>query len=374
MKKSRLIYGCGADSFYATKMEVPDPYVWVQDSFGKTHAMFNVLEVDRGRKQAQVDKVHSNQDIAENLKDATTAKTIAYLIKDVCNGNPDVVEVPSTFPAGVMLDLQKEGLKIEPAKSFFFPERAIKTIEEIKAVEHAQAMNQKGFELAFSILRECEIAADKILKWRGEILTSEIIQGQMNAEIVRHGGVAFNGGPIVAAAEQGADPHERGHGPIKAEELIVIDSFPQVGAYNGDLTRTVLVGEPQSWQVDMYEAVLASQQASLDMVSPKVTGVAVYEKSMQVLKEHGFETGVDEQGRQFGYFHGLGHALGLEVHDDGPGLSLRNNDMLQENMVVTVEPGLYYPEKGGVRIEDIVTVTADGCRNLTTLDKFLTIK
>lgn len=376
MKKAKLIHGCGSDSYYAIKMEVPDPYTWYQDTKGETHVILSALEVGRGRKNAKVDHVHALSDLmaaAPKGSDGRSAPAdviAAFIQKDA----PDVVEVPSDFPAGLFAALKDAGIPVEPVKGFIFPERAVKTAEEIEKIRTAQNLNQKGFERAFAILAEAVIEADNSLSWNGTPLTSEILRGEMNAELAKYGSIPMEGGPIVACGAQGADPHERGHGVLYAHEFIIIDSFPRSdNFYYGDLTRTVLKGTPTQWHLDVYEAVLAAQQRGLDEIKAGAIVADVHNAVDMEMQKRGFDTGTDPNGTPYGFFHSTGHALGLDVHDKGPGVHKNRDTAFDENEVVTVEPGLYYPGKGGARIEDIVAVTADGVDNLTTLPKELVI-
>ncbi|MFT7145011.1 MAG: Xaa-Pro aminopeptidase [Alphaproteobacteria bacterium] len=376
MTQAKLIYGCGADSFYATKLEMHDDYIWFMDEKGETHILLNALEIGRGKKVAKVDHVHAITDIIAAMESAGHTD---FALKDIVtyfvnSYGVDTVEVPKNFPAGAMVDLQSKGLKINVKQTTFFESRIIKTAEEIEKIRTCQQINEQAFARAFEVLQAASINKDLSLSWQGNPLTSEIIQGLMNSKNAEQGCIGFNGGPIVACGAQAADPHNRGTGLLYANEFIIIDSFPHGrNAYNGDLTRTVLKGEASDWHLDLYNAVKTAQQMGLDTAKAGVTGAEVHKVVDDVLIQAGFKTGTDENGDSFGFFHGTGHALGLEVHDDGPGVSPRNKNALLENMVVTIEPGLYYPGKGGARIEDIVAITKDGVDNLTTLPKKLLV-
>lgn len=378
MKNAKIIYGCNADSFYASRLEMHDPYLWFQDNDGKSHILLSALEVERGRKNAKVDNVIAMDDIRTEMLDTgiTPAGMGSYIEFTLKKYGIETLETPRDFPARLCLDLQKAGFELNPVNGFFWPERAIKTKDEIEAIRTTQAINQKAFEHAFNIFDEATIGKDNVLMYKGEVLTSEFIQGQMNSLNAANGCTSFNGGPIVACGEQGADPHQRGFGPLYAHQFIIIDSFPLgKNHYNGDLTRTVLKGEPTEWHTKVYEAVLKAQQVGCGTAKAGTPGPDVHKAVNESLVNDGFDTGTDEQGRPYGFFHSTGHALGLDVHDDGPGVGRAGADAtLQENMVVTIEPGLYYPEKGGVRIEDIVAITKDGIDNLTTLTKEWVIK
>ena len=372
---AKLIYGCGPNSFYATKIEVSDPYVWLQDESGESHVLLNELEIGHAKRDSVVKHVHPLRTFIAAAQEQGNAPTMPHIIQAfLAHLNIKAVDVPSDFPAGLMVNLQALGITVTPVTGSFFPERAVKTADEIEKVRLSQAVNEQAFLRAFDVFKQAKIEADNTLSYNGKPLTSEIVQGLMNARAAELGAKDFNGGPIVAGGALSADPHERGKGVLKAGELIIIDSFPRSdNGYNGDLTRTIVKGEANAWQAAVYASVKKAQQLALDMVSPHVTGAEVHAAVAKSMADDGFETGVDENGNAYGFFHGTGHALGVEVHDDGPGVSPRNPNNFEVGMVVTIEPGLYYPGKGGVRIEDIVTVTKDGCKNLTTLPKTLEV-
>ena len=168
-------------------------------------------------------------------------------------------------------------------------------------------------------------------------------------------------GSIVAGGRQAADPHEAGRGPLRAGEWIVADVFPRMLAtgYWGDMTRTFLHGRPTAAQRRMYEAVAEAQRLALSLVRPGAKGKDVHRAVTDFFARRGWKTGTGPDGRAHGFFHGLGHGVGLEIHEE-PRLSPSGGE-LAPGMVVSVEPGLYYPEIGGVRIEDLVVVTETGC-------------
>ncbi|NBV54428.1 MAG: aminopeptidase P family protein [Proteobacteria bacterium] len=260
----------------------------------------------------------------------------------------------------------------------FFAARSIKTADEIKKLAAAQRANEQGMEHAFGILRACKIGKDKRLRWQGSVLTSEALGQEMNAFLLRQGCMGFNGGPIVGCGVYGAMPHG-GHGPLRPHELIVIDSFPtHRNGYCGDLTRTVVKGKPTDWQRMVYGTVLEAQKLALGLIKPGVNGAEIHRAVGRFFERAGFPAGADSKGRPQGFFHGLGHAVGLEVHDMGAGMG-GADAVLRVGSVTSVEPGLYYPSTttlngvkggpGGCRIEDVVVVTATGYKNLTKLDK-----
>ena len=177
----------------------------------------------------------------------------------------------------------------------------------------------------------------------------------------------------MAGGPQAADPHERGHGPLKAGESIIVDIFPVdlSTRYYSDMTRTFVKGEPNDGLQEMYDAVLESQEAALSMIRAGVNGRDVHRKVAEVLHEAGYKTNVhdQEEGKPLteGFFHGTGHGVGLELHE-APRVSLADEELIPGD-VISVEPGVYDPNVGGVRIEDLVVVTEEGCRNLTKFPK-----
>ncbi|HEX3562694.1 MAG TPA: M24 family metallopeptidase, partial [Solirubrobacterales bacterium] len=170
--------------------------------------------------------------------------------------------------------------------------------------------------------------------------------------------------PIVAAGENGALPHaEPGDREIGAGELLVFDMGALLDGYCSDCTRTFATGDPGDEAREVYELVQRAQAASLEAVRPEATGKEVDAVAREIISEAG-------HGDRFG--HGLGHGVGLEVHE-GPRLATTSEDDLSEGNVVTVEPGVYLPGRFGVRIEDLVVVSGDGYRNLSGLPKDLQI-
>jgi Xaa-Pro aminopeptidase len=166
-------------------------------------------------------------------------------------------------------------------------------------------------------------------------------------------------------------PEHHGTGIILAKTPLVIDVFPRVDAtgYCGDLTRTVSKGQPDALVARAHQAVAEAQTAAIAAVGPGVMAKDIHAAAVVVLEKHGFKTDA-AASPPYGFFHGLGHGLGLDVHEL-PRLNASTEEALAPGNVVTIEPGLYYPQWGGVRIEDVVVVTEDGCRNLTEADKDL---
>jgi len=222
---------------------------------------------------------------------------------------------------------------------------------------------------AIELLRQARSDSDGILYLRGQPLTAEALRGEIAAAIARLGGTAAH--TIAAPGAQGADPHLVGTGPIRRNEPIVIDIFPRIDAtgYFGDLTRTVVKGQAPAIVRRAYDAVAAAQTAALSMVAAGVEASEVNAAAATALETAGFATDCAADP-PYGFIHGLGHGLGLEIHE-GPRVNSRAELPLEVGNVITIEPGLYYPEWGGVRLEDVVVVRENDCENLTAAPRIL---
>jgi len=181
-------------------------------------------------------------------------------------------------------------------------------------------------------------------------------------------------GTICAGGSQSACPHDAGSGVLYAGTPIVMDVFPRsmTSGYWGDLTRTMVKGRAPEVVKRAYHAVLEAREHAKTLIRPGAVPEEIHNAAAAMLEKRGFLTGRNDVG-DFGFFHGLGHGVGLEIHE-APRLSLRNRTPLKGGEIVTVEPGLYYPEWGGIRLEDMVYVEPSGaCRCLTQVEDFLEI-
>jgi len=181
-------------------------------------------------------------------------------------------------------------------------------------------------------------------------------------------------GHIVAGGPVSAKPHERGSGPLLPGQPLVIDIYPRskTTGYWADMSRTVCIGEPPAELQQMYDTVLAAQELAISMVAPGVAGRDLHQAVVDHFTQAGYET--SGQGTEFryaeGFVHAIGHGVDTDIHA-APHLNTRSDEVLQVGDVITIEPGLYYSDIGGVRLEDLVLVTTSGYLNLTTFPKQL---
>jgi Xaa-Pro aminopeptidase len=232
-------------------------------------------------------------------------------------------------------------------------------------------MAEAGMGEAIRVLRSAKIGRDRRLTYRNAPLTSEKLRAAIDSAIVQEGGLASH--TIVAGGKQGCDPHEPGHGPLRAHEPIILDIFPrsQATGYFGDITRTVVRGCASEAIRKLYDTVFQGQQAAFEKMRAGVPTADVHRTVQELFGRLGYKTG-KHNGRMQGFFHGTGHGLGLEIHEV-PRTGPNSPGVLKRGQVVTVEPGLYYPELGGVRLEDVALVTRRSPRNLTRFEKVFEI-
>lgn len=281
------------------------------------------------------------------------------------------VEVTSDFPIGIADLLRREKIEVKILTEKGLPRREIKTPDEIIAVQQSQRAAVAAMKAAIQQIASSEISKDGILMQGKTILTSEKVRATICHTLLDHDCVAEE--TIVAGGSLSADPHERGSGPLYAGQPIVLDIFPRSGktGYWGDITRTVCRGPAPVALKKQYNAVKSAQAAQLKAVKSGVWGDTIHKIGTDVMEARGFKTGVVDDVPQ-GFIHGTGHGVGLEIHE-APRVSSVNHQKLRAGHIITIEPGLYYPTIGGVRIEDTIVVTKDGYKMLAPCVKRLEV-
>ena len=355
--------GHDADMLYATRFYADDPFVW-WEARGKTHIALSPLEIDRAKPVARVSQVHAVGEFS--AKDTSPAGVIAglaakYRIKSFL--------VPGQFPAGLLEKLRSGGLKITVSDKPFFPERGQKSEQEVRALTIALRVAETGLRRGIDVLKASKPDKRGFLKWSGTLLTSERLRAEMDSSVLHAGGSPAN--TIVAGGLQGCDPHERGHGPLRANEAIVLDIFPRHASnfYYGDLTRTVVRGRASEALKRQYATVQEGKRWVMKQMRAGADGTALQKELIERFRTAGYPT-EQRKGRWVGMFHGVGHGLGLDLHE-APRFGAGK---LFAGLSITVEPGLYYPGVGGVRIEDVVIVGKTGVRNLTKFEEELELR
>ncbi len=352
----------------------PDPFLFLERGAERI-LVASALEAGRARKESRATAVRELNEFgfeelvssgfpAESAKAEVAARFLVGL-------GVGAVAVPRDFPVFLADFLRERGVVVRVATGLEARRRR-KRDDEIAAIEEAQRAAEAAFDRAVAALRVAAVAADRTLVLAP--LTAERLVSIIETTFLERG--CRGDGTIAARGTQAADPHAVGTGTYRAGEAIVMDLFPQHRRtrYFSDMSRTVCRGEPPAEIVRMYGAVLGAQEAGIAAIRPGVTGRTVHEAVEDSLYDAGYAT-LREGQRRDGvarFIHGTGHGLGLAIHEE-PSLGRAGNEPLEVGDVVTVEPGLYDPRIGGVRLEDVVVVTADGCHNLTRTEKKLAL-
>ncbi len=361
-----------ANMLYATGLFVPDPFIYLQTG-GRPLIVMSDLEIDRARAQAPHCRVASLGKFQQKLRDQGIPRPgPAQVVRQILREKGiHHVTVPDNFPLGLARDLEKLGITVKARPGNFFPEREIKSADEVRKISAALVMAEVGMAEGMEVLRRSKIGRDRKLLYHNVPLTSEKLRAVIDCAILQACGLAAN--TIVAGGRQACDPHERGYGPLRAHEPIIIDIFPrsQKTGYFGDITRTVVRGRASDAVARLYDTVLRGQTIAFRKIRAGTPTGDVHRAVQEFFAQQGYKTR-RRNGRMEGFFHGTGHGLGLEIHES-PRLGTNSTGKLRPGHVVTVEPGLYYPEIGGVRLEDVALVTGNGARNLTRFEKVLEI-
>ncbi|MDQ6964189.1 MAG: Xaa-Pro peptidase family protein [Mariprofundales bacterium] len=363
-----------ADMLYVSAIFIPDAWIAISIE-DRWHGILSPLEFNRAQKMSRLHKVWLDSEWQQRAherygKGSGLAGTAAAFLDA---HHIDSVEVPRNFSHAIACQLQQYGIAVTPSAGEFLPQRACKRDDEIAELATAERLTARSMKQALNFLADCSIGEDGILRHRDfghKKLRVQVLRSVIEQWLIGHGAIPSH--TIVACGRQGADPHNEGSGWLHGNRPIIIDIFPRLtrSGYWGDMTRTVVKGRATPQVRAMHKAVADAQKCGLNAIRHGVAASHIHNTVRNRLKQHGFFTGV-RGGKQVGFFHGTGHGVGLEVHEP-PRLSSADN-LLQSGEVVTVEPGLYYPAIGGVRIEDMVVVTVDGCRNLTNFHRRLEI-
>jgi Xaa-Pro aminopeptidase len=297
----------------------------------------------------------------DNQQDGTTPITRAIEAIDELTAATRIL-LPSHVSYRVISRL-KDNFEVYTTNTDFG--RAQKTSKERTQIEGVQTAAQHGMARAEAILAETTVQQDALL-WKGEALTTERLRREVNAVLAKQG-VQDAGNTVIGAGRSCSDLHFTDNDEIHAGETVLLDISPRSkSGYYADLTRTFVVGEIDTWTRNAYDAVRDAQDAALSALDngEGTEAQTVHQAVSAVLSDHGFAVG----NVSVGMYHGTGHGVGLSLHE-APSLS--SEQPLKAGHVITVEPGVYDPEKGGVRIEDMIIVTQSGYENLTDYPRHL---
>jgi Xaa-Pro aminopeptidase len=270
---------------------------------------------------------------------------------------------------------RKAGITIECDPERWVIERRQKSAAEIEHLREAQRITEGAIQFACEMIASASARADGVLLHEGSPLTSERVRTAVDHWLLDHGFV--NPTAIIAGGPEAADCHFYGFGELRTSEPVIVDIFPRCKKtrYNGDCTRTVVHGDIPDEVKRMHAAVRSAKRAAEQTIKVGATGEAVHRATMQAMVDAGYAFGLPTADAPLSYCamtHGTGHGIGLDVHEP-PLLDIKGPALLAGE-ALTVEPGLYRRDLGGVRIEDMVIVTENGCDNLNNLSDELSWK
>ncbi|MBN2488469.1 MAG: aminopeptidase P family protein [Methanosarcinaceae archaeon] len=357
-----------SDMYYSTHFFASDSFSYLQTKNKKEILLVTEMERGRAEIESRISDIRTMQDYDYRSKiKARGDHALAYsdcLAELLQKEGVRKISVPRSFPLFTAQSLKEEGFSVMPIKSPFKEMRTRKDETEIEKIEHVQEACEHAMGSAVEMISNA-IVQDGALYHRGYELTSEIVREAIDHKLLDFGCDAED--TIVACGKGSSNPHWAGEGVLSAREPIVIDIFPRSkkNRYFADMSRTVLKGEPSEELANMYDAVLAAQNAAFEHIKPGISCSEVHNAVCDVFEGKGYKTIRDDA--KVGFIHTTGHGVGLDIHEL-PGVG-DNDTVLEKGNVITVEPGLYYPELGGIRIEDMVVVTDNGYENLTKFEK-----
>jgi Xaa-Pro aminopeptidase len=367
-----------ANMYYLTKFFAPDPFILLKRADKQSTILVNPMEYLRAKKESIVKDVRSYADYnffnivkAAKQPQVGVMKFIATVVEKEI-GKKTLIAVPQSFPALLLDSLRKQGLKIEPFFDLVEKARETKEPDEIKEMTAVQRATEKATSKVIDEIANSQTEPNGSLTINVNGKRQPLTAGRVKAllghvfidENLVSEEIIVSCGPNSAIAHYFGEPDDR----LMANQPVIMDIFPVSlrKRYGTDMTRTVVKGKASKELKKMYETVLETRNAVLDNLHADVLGSDMYNLVCDIFEKAGYQTTRGGKQTEKGFTHGLGHGVGLSVHE-GPGMGETYKFPLKEHAVVTVEPGLYDPKIGGIRIEDIVEVTKKGCSNLTKM-------
>jgi Xaa-Pro aminopeptidase len=357
-----------ADMRHAVPLGVPDPFLYAEEN-GSRHVFASSMEATRLRELGLFDvHVHEELGFDELMESGLDYRELGaqLALRAVASLGLERATVPDNFPVWLADRLRADGVELDVDQELFDDRRRAKTEAQLAGMKRAQRAAEAAMNACRELLRRAEARGDELLL-DGEQLTVERVKADMNVVFAAHDTTADE--YIVAPGAQGAVGHDMGSGPIRPGTPLVVDIFPRdnASAVYTDMTRTFVVGDVPDQVREWHRLCKEALDAAVAEIRAGVGARAVFDVTCDIFEAAGEPTQRTKQPGEAlvdGFFHGLGHGVGLEVHE-APGMGRLASKKLVAGDVVTVEPGLYRAGYGGVRLEDIVLVTETGAEVLT---------
>lgn len=373
-------YG-NANMYYLTDFLAPDPFIFLKRTDEEPLIAVSPMEYSRAQKQSCVGNVRSYLEYnylevvkSGNEPELGILKFIANVVKKELGAETRIC-VPSNFPILAADVLRAEGLTIEPLFGVIEKARETKDQHEVDEIKAVQVINEKVTHEAIELIADSDVGKNKTLLHEGKPLTVGKVKSFFGSKLLEQGCLPEED-IIVSCGPKSSDPHYTGEPKdlLRADQPIILDIYPRSidKRYWSDMTRTVVKGRAPSKIKKMFDVVSEAKNSSFDEIRAGVSGRRVYDVCCDVLETAGYQTLRAGKTVTSGMMHGLGHGVGLQIHES-PRMSELSVSPLRKHTIVTVEPGLYDPRVGGVRLEDIIEVTPSGYRNLTEMETQLEI-
>lgn len=364
--------------YHRIRYAVFDPVVYLDipqaDGRRRSTLILRDIEMGRARAKARVDEVACPADFTpegglSGDRETATAQAAAECLRRA--GIKSVV-ADRTLPLLVVEMLRRAGIDVACDVDLGVGERRRKSEQEIAWIREAQGVTEDVMAMACRLVAHARPRGDGVLIHEGEPLTAQRVRAAIDHFLLDRGHA--NPPSIVAGGAAGADCHDLGSGALRTGQPVIIDIFPRnrQTLYNGDCTRTVVHGDIPPVIAEMHAAVSEAKAAATAAARAGVTGETVHRATIEAIRGRGYQVGLppeDAPASYCGLTHGTGHGVGLSVHEP-PLLDFKGPELLVGD-VVTIEPGLYRRDLGGVRIEDMVVITEGGCENLNRLPEGL---
>ncbi|MCX6683750.1 MAG: Xaa-Pro peptidase family protein [Methanoregula sp.] len=359
-----VIYASSRDTDmrYLTHFTSSDPFVFFKKPGEPGVIIVSQMETGRASREATATVMTRTQaglpEILKTEKDPYLATAMM-----IAGQAGKKILVPPNFPIA-LANAMSEYCTILVDSGTVQSMREKKSKNELLLMNNVQKVTEKAMGRAISLIRSASVKKG-ILYIDQKPLTSEHVKFSMHSLLLEHGCGAVD--TIVSCGEDTAIPHMTGTGPLKSDEPIVIDLFPveEKSGYYADMTRTVVKGEPSTEIQEMYDVLREAKQLGISRVKAGVSGADIHLAVVDFFKGQGYESNTR------GFVHNLGHGVGLQVHEL-PTVGPAGKALVSGN-VITIEPGLYYPGIGGVRLEDIGVVTSKGFENFTVFPEVMTL-
>ena len=347
---------------------VPDPFVYLEVG-GERHVYVVSMEAARLEELGGLN-VHPTEELGvDELVQRNVPRYEAALelaVRACKAAGLTRALVPHTFPAGHLDRIRASGVELVVDFEHFAARRRVKNEHELAGIRRAQRAAEAGMRAAATMLARAEPNGAGLLV-DGEPLTVERVKAAVGEAFEANGCTAEDF--IVAPGPQGAVGHDMGSGPIAADTPVIVDLWPRdrESSCFADMTRTFVAGEPPAELAEWHALTQEALERSTALVRAGVAARSVYDAVGDVYEAAGqptYRRKAEGEVLRDGFFHGLGHGVGLEVHER-PALSVVDDGELVAGDVITLEPGLYRAGWGGVRLEDLVLVTEEGCEVLT---------